>query len=129
MTSVLISWCATLRGAVRSRAALHFEVVALRHQVRVLQRSRPRRVHLTKADQWLWAWLSRSWSGWRTTLVIVKAETVIAWHLSIVLGLEESPPHGCTTASDHEAAPLPCDSDDLALNGPEILPDSGKTHG
>src|SRR6185295_992484 len=28
----------------------------------------------------LWAWLSRAWSGWRTALVIVKPETVIAWH-------------------------------------------------
>src|SRR6476661_7496508 len=26
------------------------------------------------------AWLSRVWSGWRTALVIVKRETVVAWH-------------------------------------------------
>jgi transposase InsO family protein len=31
-------------------------------------------------DRWLWVWLSRSWSDWRTALVIVKPETVIAWH-------------------------------------------------
>jgi hypothetical protein len=31
-------------------------------------------------DRWLWASLSRSWSGWRTALVIVKPDTVIAWH-------------------------------------------------
>jgi putative transposase len=35
---------------------------------------------LAKADRWLWAWLSHSWSSWRTALVIVKPETVIAWH-------------------------------------------------
>jgi hypothetical protein len=80
MISVLISVLATLRGLVRSRAALHLEVLALRHQLLVLQRSRPRRVRLVKADRWLWAWLSRSWIGWRAALVIVKPETVIAWH-------------------------------------------------
>lgn len=33
----------------------------------------------TKADRWLWVWLSRVWTGWRTALVIVKPETVIGW--------------------------------------------------
>jgi putative transposase len=80
MTSVLISLLLTLRGLVRSRAALHLEVLALRHQLQVLQRSRSRRLRLVRADRWLWAWLSRSWSAWRTTLVIVQPETVIAWH-------------------------------------------------
>jgi putative transposase len=80
MPPVLISVLAVLRGVVRSRVALHLEVLALHHQLQVLQRSRPRRVRLTKADRWLWAWLSRSWSGWPTALVIVKPETVIAWH-------------------------------------------------
>jgi hypothetical protein len=36
---VLISILAMLRGAVRSRAALHLEILALRHQRQVLQRS------------------------------------------------------------------------------------------
>jgi putative transposase len=80
MTSVLISILAMLRGAVRSRAALHLEILALRHQLQVLQRSRPPRLHLVKADRWLWGWLSVAWSGWRTALLIVKPETVIAWH-------------------------------------------------
>ena len=60
MLPVLISVLAVLRGVVRSRVALHLEVLALRHQLQVLQRSRPRRVRLAKADRWLWAWLSRS---------------------------------------------------------------------
>jgi transposase InsO family protein len=46
----------------------------------VLQRSRPHRLRLATMDRWLWAWLSHSWSGWRAALVIVKPETVIAWH-------------------------------------------------
>jgi putative transposase len=35
---------------------------------------------LTRADRLLWIWLSRIWSGWRTTMVLVKPATVIAWH-------------------------------------------------
>jgi putative transposase len=80
MTSVLISVLAMLRGAVRSRAALHLEVLALRHQRVVLQRSKPARVRLARADRCLWAWLSDVWSGWRTAPVIVKPATVVAWH-------------------------------------------------
>ena len=76
--AVLISMLVTLRGLAMSRVALHLEVLALRHQLQVLQRSRPRRLHLIKADRWLWAWLSAAWPSWRRALVIVKPETVIA---------------------------------------------------
>jgi putative transposase len=80
MISVLHSLLLSLRTLTRSRAALHLEILALRHQLAVLQRSRPRRVRLAKADRWLWVLLSRLWTRWRTALVIVKPETVIAWH-------------------------------------------------
>ena len=80
MTSVLFSLLLTLRGMARSRAALHLEALALRHQLEVLQRSQPRRLRLVQADRWLWTWLSRVWTAWRTALVIVKPETVMAWH-------------------------------------------------
>ena len=77
---MLLSLLLTLRTWARSRAALQLEVLALRHQLQVLQRSRPRRLRLARADRWLWALLSRIWTGWRTAVVIVKPETVIAWH-------------------------------------------------
>ena len=70
----------TLRCWVRSRAALRLEMLALRHQLQVLQRSRPHRLPLGKPDRCLWVWLSRVWTNWRTVLVIVQPETVIAWH-------------------------------------------------
>jgi hypothetical protein len=54
--------------------------MALRHQLDVLQRTRPPRVRLAKTDRWLWVVLARCWSGWRTALVVVQPETVIAWH-------------------------------------------------
>jgi hypothetical protein len=80
MTSVLLSFLLAVRTWARSRAALQLEVLALRHQLQVLQRTRPQRLRLTKADRWLWTLLSHIWTGWRTALVIVKPETVIAWH-------------------------------------------------
>jgi transposase InsO family protein len=80
MTSVLVSFVLTLRDSLRSRAAVQIEMLALRHQLRVLERSRPPRVRLTRLDRLLWVWLSRTWTDWRTALVIVKPETVIAWH-------------------------------------------------
>ena len=59
---------------------MHLEILALRHQLRVLERSRQPRLHLTTADRLLWVWFSRVWPGWRTALIIVKPETVVAWH-------------------------------------------------
>ena len=80
MMSVLLSVLLTLRTWAHSRAALQLEVLALRDQLQVLQRSRPRRLRLATIDRWLWVVLSRVWTEWRAALVIVKPETVIAWH-------------------------------------------------
>ena len=80
MASVVVSLVFALRSATRSRAALHLAILALQHQLAVLNRSRPSRLRLTAADRVLWAWLSRVWSGWRPALVLVKPETVLAWH-------------------------------------------------
>jgi putative transposase len=78
MVSVLRSLLVTLRTLARSRAALHLEILALRHQLDVLQRTRPHPVRLARTDRWLWVLLTRVWAGWRTALVLVKPETVIA---------------------------------------------------
>jgi len=51
MMSVLISLLVTMRSAIRSRAALQLEVLALQHQLRVLDRSRLGRVRLTRVDR------------------------------------------------------------------------------
>jgi putative transposase len=80
MLSVLIAILQVMRVSMRSRAALQLEILALRHQLQILQRSRCRRVRLTQADRLVWVWLSRIWNGWRSAVVIVQAETVIAWH-------------------------------------------------
>src|SRR6266446_1486706 len=71
----------SLRDCFRARAALQAEILALRHQLLVLQRSsRPHKLHLGWADRVLWVWLSRLWNDWRSALLIVRPETVIAWH-------------------------------------------------
>jgi putative transposase len=80
MLAVVISFLNTARASIRSRAALQLEILALRHQVQILHRSRRRRVRLTQADRLLWIWLSRIWKEWRSAVVIVRPETVIAWH-------------------------------------------------
>ena len=63
----------------RSRATLIAELVVLRHQVAVLQRSGTRRPCFCTSDRWFWVLLSRWWSGWRQSLVIVQPETVLRW--------------------------------------------------
>ena len=78
--SVILSFLLTLRDCARSRAGLQLQILALRHQLHVLERSQARRLRLTRVDRLLWVWFSRVWCHWRTALVIVKPETVIAWH-------------------------------------------------
>ena len=56
-----------------------FRELALRHQLAVLRRS-VKRPKLTSADRLFWTWLCEIWIDWRSALVMVKPETVIAWH-------------------------------------------------
>ena len=78
--SLLLSLLLTRRTWACSRAVLQLEILALRHQLQVLARNRPRQVRVAMADRWFWIALARVWTGWRTSVVIVKPETVIAWH-------------------------------------------------
>ena len=80
MWSVAVSLLHSFRLLVRSRASLHLEIIALRHQLAVLHRSRRPRLRFTSADRILWAWLSHAWRGWRSAVHVIRPETVIAWH-------------------------------------------------
>ena len=81
MFTIILSLFSSLRRGFRSRFALHAEILALRHQLLVLQRTnRRRKLRLNLADRVLWVWLSQLWGEWRSALVIIKPETVIAWH-------------------------------------------------
>ena len=80
MWSVVVSLLHSLRFVVHSRIPLHLEVVALRHQLAVVNRSRRPRLRFTIVDRLLWAWLSQRWPGWRAALHVVQPATVLAWH-------------------------------------------------
>ena len=68
-----------VRAAFVSGTRLAVENLPLRHQLAVLKRS-VKRPRLHRRDRLFWAWLSRVWSDWRSTIIIVKPETVIRWH-------------------------------------------------
>ncbi len=68
-----------VRAACRSRADLVVENLALRQQVTALKQRRPR-PPLDDADRGFWVALRSCWSGWASRLVIVKPDTVVAWH-------------------------------------------------
>jgi putative transposase len=76
---LLTALIASLSASFRSRVALQLEILALRHQIGVLQRS-VKRPKLTPADRLLWAWLCTVWQDWKSAVFIVKASTVLGWH-------------------------------------------------
>jgi hypothetical protein len=60
---------------LRGQVAMQGEIIALRHQLTVFQRTqKPKRIMLNGIDRCLWVWLSRLWSGWRSALIMVKPE-------------------------------------------------------
>ena len=65
--------------AGRLRSDLALENLALRQQLAVLRRQRPR-PRIRKLDRVFWVILSRSLRDWKETLLIVKPETVLRWH-------------------------------------------------
>ena len=63
---------------IRSRVSLQLEIVALRHQLTVYQRTN-KRPQISSGDRILWSWLACCWSGRRDALVFVQTGTMIAW--------------------------------------------------
>jgi hypothetical protein len=55
------------------------EILALRHQIGVLQCS-VKRPKLTASDRFLWSWLSSVWHGWEARVFIIQAATLIGWY-------------------------------------------------
>jgi hypothetical protein len=76
---LLLSLIAAARGFFRSRTDIALEILALRQQVAVLKRKRPR-PRLSPLDRLFWTVLRTTWSRWRDALVIVIPETVVGWH-------------------------------------------------
>ena len=80
MTALLIALLASLRATTRSRLELAAEILALRHQLAVLQRTTPKRPRLRPIDRLLWMVLSTVWPKWRQAVQIVTPATVVRWH-------------------------------------------------
>ena len=79
MPEFILSMLAVIRVFCQNRSDTALEVLALRQQIVVLKRKRPRPV-LNSLDRLFWTTLRRFWSRWSDVLVIVKPETVIDWH-------------------------------------------------
>jgi transposase InsO family protein len=58
---------------------LALENLALRQQLAVCKARQPR-PRLTEIDRIFWVLLSRLWTGWLDSLLVVRPETVIGWH-------------------------------------------------
>src|SRR5450631_2361097 len=79
MVALILSLLGALGSALRTRANLALENLALRQQLANLRRtsSRPR---LSTSDRAFWLVLSLLWSRWADVLFVVKPDTVLRWH-------------------------------------------------
>src|SRR5207302_4335173 len=79
----MVRWLAILvwtpRSTIRTQRELALENLALRQQVAVWKVRQPR-PQLTTTDRIFWVVLSRLWKNWRSSLQVVRPETVVRWH-------------------------------------------------
>src|SRR3954452_12714750 len=67
---------------IRSREELLLENALLRQQLVILKRS-VKRVQPTDLDRRVLVWLTSRLTGWREALLVVKPETILAWHRTL----------------------------------------------
>src|ERR1035437_7490216 len=79
MPQVLLALLKSLLGCIRPRHDLGLEILALRQQLAVFKRRRPRPC-LKRRDRLFWVALCSLWDRWTDALIIVKPETVVRWH-------------------------------------------------
>ena len=65
--------------------SLVFENLALRQQLAVYHRTRPKPT-VRWSDRLFWVGLRLAWPDWTSALVIVRPATVIAWHAAASRG-------------------------------------------
>jgi len=111
MFVLLASLLFSLRRCLQTRAALHAENLALRHQLLLLPRvHQNRRLRLRSCDRLVWVWLSRVWPNWRSALCILKPETrhrLAPPRLSAVLEMEKQRSSWSTVGADRSPKPDP----------------------
>jgi hypothetical protein len=64
----------------RRRVSLELEVIALRHQLAVLRRTKKGPPLITPTDRFIWSWLYRVYPQAVQWVRIAKPDTVIKWH-------------------------------------------------
>ncbi len=79
MIPLFVGLLTFLSAFLRSRCSLGLEILALRQQLCVLKRKRPR-PRLRTQDRMFWILLRWLWPAWSNVLVVVRPETVVAWH-------------------------------------------------
>jgi transposase InsO family protein len=79
VSQFILALLSAVRVFFRSRQDNALEILALRQQVAVLKRKRPR-PRLNPWDRLFWTTLRRVWSRWTDVLIVVKPETVVGWH-------------------------------------------------
>jgi putative transposase len=79
MVTFLSIIAAFFRAIFIGKQALILENLALRQQLGVYLR-KTKRPKLRTSDRFFWVFLSQIWEGWKSSLVIVKPDTVIGWH-------------------------------------------------
>jgi hypothetical protein len=79
VTGWVHQWLAAVRTRFRQRRDLVLEVIVLRHQLAVLQRTGTRRPCFRPSERLLWVLLSRWWANWQRGLIIVQPATVLRW--------------------------------------------------
>ena len=79
MRTFLSAILAYVSAFVISRHHLALEAVALRQQLAVYKRKQPH-PKLRRSDRLFWVVVRRMWTNWSDALILVKPDTVIAWH-------------------------------------------------
>jgi hypothetical protein len=80
MVGIVKALLGALLASFKPWTGLVLENLALRHQLIVLRRTRPRRIRLCAVDRLLFVWLYRLWPGVLEAMAIVRPETVLRWH-------------------------------------------------
>ena len=81
MRAILSAITQLLTFRFRSRASLELEVVALRHQLKVLRRNiRKKKFKTRLSDRFFWILLYKIWPQSIHSMLVVKPKTVVEWH-------------------------------------------------
>lgn len=80
MRVILSTLIYVLTFRFRRRVSLELEIIALRHQLAVLRRTKKEPPLITPADRFIWSWLYRVYPRAIQWVRIAKPETIIKWH-------------------------------------------------